>query len=46
MKSNVGGAFNKYTTQIRNRNKMKKDTVIMEINQGVLTFVQLQTKIS
>ena len=46
MKSSVGGAFNKYTTQIRNRNKMKKDTVIMEINQGVLTFVQLQTKIS
>ena len=46
MKSGVGGAFNKYTTQIRNRNKMKKDTVIMEINQGVLTFVQLQTKIS
>ena len=38
MKSNVGGAFNKYTTWIRNRNKMKKDTVIMKINQEVVTF--------
>ena len=44
MKSNVGGAFNKYTTQIRNRNKMKKDTVRMKRNQEVLTFVQLQRK--
>ena len=39
MKSNVGGAFNQYATQITNRNKMKKDTVIMKTNQEVLTFV-------
>ena len=44
MKSNVGGAFNKSTTQIRNRNKMKKDTAIMKTNQKVLTVVQLQRK--
>ena len=44
MKSNVGGALNKYAKQIRNRNKMKKDTVIMTTNQEVLTFVQLQRK--
>ena len=44
MKSNVGGAQNKYAKQIRNRNKMKKDTVIMKTNQEVLTSVQLQRK--
>ena len=44
MKSNVGGAQNKYAKQIRNRNKMKKDTVIMKTNQEVLTFAQLQRK--
>ena len=44
MKSNVSGAFNKYATQIRNRNKMKKDTVIMKTNQEFVTFVQLQRK--
>ena len=44
MKSNVGGAFNKYTTQIRNRNKMKKDTAVMKANQKVVTVVQLQRK--
>ena len=44
MKSNVGGAINKYTTYIRNRKKMKKDTVIMKTNQEVATFVYLQRK--
>ena len=44
MKSNIGGAFNNYTTQIRNRNKTKEDTVIMKTNQEVLTFAQLQRK--
>ena len=44
MKSNFGGAFNKYTTQIRNRNKMKKDTLIKKTNQEVITFAQLQRK--
>ena len=44
MKSNVGGAFNKYTTQIRNRNKMKKDTAVMKTNQKVVTVTQLQRK--
>ena len=44
MKSNVGGAFNKYTTQIRNRNKMKKDTAVMKTNQKVVIVVQLQRK--
>ena len=44
MKSNIGGAFNKYTTQIRNRNKMKKDTAVMKTNQKVVTVVQLQRK--
>ena len=44
MKSNVGGAFNKYTTQIRNRNKMKKDTAVMKTNQKVVTVIQLQRK--
>ena len=44
MKSNVGGAFNKYTTQIRNRNKMKKDTAVMKTNQKVVTVVQLLRK--
>ena len=44
MKSDVGGAFNKCTKQIRNRNKMTKDTVIMQTNQEVVTVVQLQRK--
>ena len=44
MKSNDGGAFNKYTTQIRNRNKMKKDTAVMKTNQKVVTVIQLQRK--
>ena len=44
MKSNVGGALNKYTTQIRNRNKMKKGTVIMKTNQEVVTVLYLQRK--
>ena len=44
MKSNIGGAFNKYTTQIRNRNKMKKDTAVMKTNQKVVTVIQLQRK--
>lgn len=39
MKSNVGGAFTKYTTKIRKRNKMKKDTAIMKTNQKVVTVV-------
>ena len=44
MKSYDGGAFNKYTTQIRNRNKMKKDTAVMKTNQKVVTVIQLQRK--
>ena len=46
MKSNVGGAYNKYTAQIRKTKKMKKDTVIKKTNQEVVTFVYLQRNIS